>query len=900
MSKMLTLMVVAGILAGAPDAKGVDRRNGPTILNTSAFWRISMRTGGSLIRLKSGGLHGKPASFRPPPADWAAVDFDDSRWIRRRGPFFAGEHGAGFTSTGGGKPGLALVCLRGKFLVSDPDKVESLRVDMEFRGGAVIYLNGEEVARAHMPAGKIEPSTPAEDYPDDAFVKPDGEPLRYGYGDPRKHADRVALRRRSVKGLSIPVQKLREGKNVLAVALHRAPYRAVAARKGRKGGWHLYGGRAWDASRNIWSTVGLIGLTFQATGDGIRPNLGRPDGLQVWNHPFCRRLGTTEFGEPTEAMRPVLLSGVRNGVAQAAIGVGAKGGIKGVKVVPSELRSVKGSARIPAAALEVSYAVARGNNETLTPAAPAVIPSYKKFGATAGVWFNLRIPKDAVAGDYSGTVTVSAEGQQPVSVPVRAVVHDWMIPDAQAFCSHLGLVQSPGSVAMQYRIPMWSERHWKLMAASFKLLGEVGNDYTWIPIMRRTHFGNEHSMVRFVPKNQAGQGAREEAQGSKEQEKEKRGGIRIDATTHKPDFSIAERYLDLALKHQGKPDVVCAYGWERFTESDWEHVKLKGLPVTVIDPATKQPLEAWAPKWGTPEAEAFLKPVLQGLHAMLKKRGIEETLFFGTGTDAGPKSPDPWKTTRAVVPGMQWAFRGHPRAGGVKSRYGYTCHVWGFTKIPDPRNKRFYGWKTPWLLCAFPRAGNGTVGALREFYRTRLARYYVSLEGYHAAGYRGFGSMGADYWPVLGKDAKHRNPYSGARGHNCLIGRFPESHYGQVYMGNSAPYILAPGPNGARPTLRFEMLRGAAQLAEARAFVEKALTNSKSRALLGDELAKRAQAVLDERTRAIRSACYSSGWDWFLGSGWQERDYGLYALCAEVAKTLDRREGAEAQTQEVE
>ncbi len=48
-----------------------------------------------------------------------------------------------------------------------------------------------------------------------------------------------------------------------------------------------------------------------------------------------------------------------------------------------------------------------------------------------------------------------------------------------------------------------------------------------------------------------------------------------------------------------------------------------------------------------------------------------------------------------------------------------------------------------------------------------------------------------------------------------MIGRYAESHYGQVYMGNSTPSILDPGLDGALATLRFEMVRAAAQLAEA-------------------------------------------------------------------------------------
>jgi hypothetical protein len=166
-----------------------------------------------------------------------------------------------------------------------------------------------------------------------------------------------------------------------------------------------------------------------------------------------------------------------------------------------------------------------------------------------------------------------------------------------------------------------------------------------------------------------------------------------------------------------------------------------------------------------------------------------------------------------------------------------------------------------------------------------LPMWYISLEGMHAAGIRGFGSMGADFWDVLKADDLLRNPYGGGWIYN-IIGRYPESAYGQVYMGNSSPYVLGPGPDGALPSVRFEMIRAAAQLAEARAFIEKALLDADQKARLGTELAARAEQLLDERTRAIRWA-RNNGWLWFPSSGWQERDAKLYALAAEVAASQE-------------
>jgi hypothetical protein len=292
--------------------------------------------------------------------------------------------------------------------------------------------------------------------------------------------------------------------------------------------------------------------------------------------------------------------------------------------------------------------------------------------------------------------------------------------------------------------------------------------------------------------------------------------------------------------------------------------------------------EGWGPKWGTPEAREFWKPVVDSLREILRERGLEESMMLGVSTDAQPIK-EVIEDMKAVAPGVPWISRGHvcpSHLHGVPVRY--VCEVWGSPVAPDPSEARRYGWQEPWLRVTFPRAGSNSVGAMRPW--APLGMWYVSLEGMQAAGIRGFGSMGADFWNVVSSDDPLRNTYGGGWIYN-IIGRYRESAYGQVYMGNSSPYVLGPGPDGALPTVRFEMIRAAAQLTEARAYIEKALVDPSQKARMSADLSERAQELLDERTRAILWA-RNRGWLWLLSSGWQERDDQLYALCAEVAKSL--------------
>jgi hypothetical protein len=112
------------------------------------------------------------------------------------------------------------------------------------------------------------------------------------------------------------------------------------------------------------------------------------------------------------------------------------------------------------------------------------------------------------------------------------------------------------------------------------------------------------------------------------------------------------------------------------------------------------------------------------------------------------------------------------------------------------------------------------------------------------------------------------------------------------------------------------MLREGVQECEARIYIERALTDEALRKKLGDDLAKRCQETLDERTRCmIRGissleltgywrqlaplATHGSGgwWNkpgiagnaWFISSGWQDRTQDLYRAAADVAAALGEK-----------
>ena len=96
----------------------------------------------------------------------------------------------------------------------------------------------------------------------------------------------------------------------------------------------------------------------------------------------------------------------------------------------------------------------------------------------------------------------------------------------------------------------------------------------------------------------------------------------------------------------------------------------------------------------------------------------------------------------------------------------------------------------------FPRHGGLTNTTLWP--DAPLAVHHAISEAAIAGYLRGFGRVGADFWPVL----------SGSRGKRTLINRYPaSSRWERLQVGACTPAMLHPGPEGAVGTVRLEMLR---------------------------------------------------------------------------------------------
>ncbi|MFH0980150.1 MAG: hypothetical protein V2A79_01245, partial [Planctomycetota bacterium] len=411
-----------------------------------------------------------------PPANWNAVEFDDSSWQRRAVPLCSGDP----RSEAGKYRNIPLIGLRGKLMADDPAKVGDLRLDLRYRGGVVVFFNGQEIGRANIPKGNVDSLTPAEDYASEAFLDADGKPIKHG-GDIYKRYEKQRTREMTV---AIPVSRVRKGVNVLALEVHGAPLPESVLNKHVKSDGSAP--RMDDLEKYYyWSLGGVDDIRLTSPGGaGFQDGSIRPKGIQVWNHPITEWVSVADFGDPGEKIAPVRIVSPRNGAFSGQVVIGSTEPIKGLKATASDLAG-EGGAAIPASAVEVRWGVPdgyRGGGSGGTPyfdglaeSPPAEASLFKASGASVQpAWITVHTPADAKPGEYRGKVTLSMSGAAAVDVPLNVRVIDWNLPDPRDFTTIIDAVQSPESVAMWYDVPMWSRKHWQLLDKSFKVLGQAG------------------------------------------------------------------------------------------------------------------------------------------------------------------------------------------------------------------------------------------------------------------------------------------------------------------------------------------------------------------------------------------------------------------------------------------
>lgn len=522
MYRILACLMLALCTASA-DAQPAPGPAATEILDVASCWRYHLMLRPPVVTAESFKAAGRPQtadtrcpqlamnrSSAPPPGGWAGPDFDDITWPRG----LASEINTALT----GKAHSFRASLRGKFNVTDPSSVGEVTLTVNYRGGLRVLLNGVEVARRNLPAGELGETTPGNLYPNSAWVDAAGKALS---SQGKWPADRDHL----LGPLKLPASAFRKGVNVLAIELRRSPFHPVAL------GWNDSG---HPPTLDRWVPIGLLEAKLTATGKGIEPNVSRPKGLQVWTQDRNDRVTIHDRGDPTESLYPVKIVAARNGSWCSQLGVGSDGPIKGLSVKVSDLVQADGRATIAASQVTLLYGVGVPAKQLYDDRLAETPPAEVAVNAAAGaavmpVVVRVHVPAGAAPGDYRGRITVSADGAAAATVPLDLHVSAWTLPDPKDYRTFASIYQSPDTVAMQYKVEMWSEQHWKLLERSWELLGRAGNNVAVVHAVEETQFGNPQSTIFWVKKPDG---------------------------SYDWDFTAFDRYLKMAIKHCGRIDHV--------------------------------------------------------------------------------------------------------------------------------------------------------------------------------------------------------------------------------------------------------------------------------------------------------------------------------------------------------
>jgi len=848
-----------------------------------------------------------------PPADWAAVDFDDQAWPRRRMPLQIGRNTANLS------PWQATVNVRAgysrsRFHIEDPQRDGPYTLTLSYRGGVRVLVNGIEVARGHLPAGDLAGDTLAEAYPLEAYIRmasdftPDeieantqrnngtfnvydqavvrdvtvpyaeaSEEMREndGYhGIAETVWNRLYdARTRTLGPIEIPADVLRAGANVLAIEFRRPPVHPVVL---------IDDNSAWFPHAQVSQ------LALRAGSDGATTALAPPSGVQVWAQDPLARVFARDFLEAGGDAGEVRIVAARNGTFSGQVVVRSDRALDGLAVTVSDLSHADGAGAIPADAIRVQALLPTsvgalqsfqdhrnrgrweahrnlmenrygegGRSMATYQQVTDEVPAQVEADTPQPIHLSLRTPADAAPGRYRGTVRVAAEGITPVEVPITVELSDWVVPDPGRFQTAVLFYQDPTINRFQNSgVSRWSDQYLSIVASSLRHLARMGADWVQIPVIENHARHPITPLIRWVRGTD--------------------GALRFE-------FDQLDRYLDLVLASGMQPKVINFH-----IQWDWHNAGLNSAAqVLVHDEATGETerinigppqnltadqKERWhiVPRADEQVRRDMWRQFAHATHTHMKNRGLAEVMHFGTGGDreADPALPRLMQEFLPDVPWARWSHMQLPdhayRAVSViypPNAVSENHHVSQWGRLDDlhpiPGLLSGLGWNDPNYMVANSRNGS-SVHQLAGSHP--MQRFRIWPERALIAGYSGIG-------------------YVSPEGRGGL--------YNTVGVGIEQMFFE--GPDGFHSSTQGEALIEGLQEGEARIFIEQAI----QRELLPPDLT--AQAIATLNRHFVETGYLSSGGgDFSYGifdhaQAWQERSRRLYALAGDVARAIGMR-----------
>ena len=337
---------------------------------------------------------------------------------------------------------------------------------------------------------------------------------------------------------------------------------------------------------------------------------------------------------------------------------------------------------------------------------PVEIP----FHQLQNIWVSVEVPKDAAAGTYTGTVTVSANEVESLVFTYTLEVADAVLPDAEEFEDgfDIELWQNPFIVAEYYNVEPFSEEHFNILRPHMEKYKSIGGHAITTTIVDDAWAGQTYSanavkypsMIQWTKKTD--------------------GSFSFDYTKF-------DKWIQFN-KELGIGDKIICYSIAPWNNAITYYDEATGSNQTVsVTPGTETYTTMWT---------AFL----QNLMVHMESKGWKEETYIGidergfdtrafdlidsiTGIDAKP-----FKTAGAMdgfVTKKDLAMRVDDlNVGSVAIKE----HPTEFEQIRQERENA--GLRTTVYTCTGHKPGNFSLSAPGESYWTMMYSYSVGGEGY--------------------------------------------------------------------------------------------------------------------------------------------------------------------------
>jgi len=264
---------------------------------------------------------------------------------------------------------------------------------------------------------------------------------------------------------------------------------------------------------------------------------------------------------------------------------------------------------------------------------------------TRPLWLDIHVPQEAVAGKYTGKLTVHCEGSD-LTLPISLTVGKRVLPEPYYWKFHLDLWQNPFSVARYYNVPLWSQQHFDLMRPIMTQLAQAGQKVITTSIIRhpwdsQTEDPFESMIVKMK---------------------------HVDGTWSY-DYTAFDKWVEFMMSCGITEQIDC------YTIVPW------GFSFEYIDMASSSLVEFTA-KPGEKAYEDYLRPLLTDFAKHLKAKG-----WFARTCIAMDERPmdllrKAWDLLRSVDPGyrIQGAINYSPEL--VSMMYD-VCLFYKYTDLPD-------------------------------------------------------------------------------------------------------------------------------------------------------------------------------------------------------------------------